>query len=190
MSGASNVEQKVVAIFTDAASTARGIRALQKGGFADLTVYSPAPRHEIEAALAEIKGTEPSPVRIWTLVGAFSGLIIGFALPILTSLAWPLRTSGKAIVSLPAFVIIGFELTILFGAVAAVTGFAFHSRLPQLPMFAEHDPRFSEDRFGIVVDAAESAKAEEITQLLRSAGAEDVRVKQNGKQSGDREVSQ
>ena len=174
----SSLKRNIVAVFADADGAACGVRALQKGGFANQTVYSPAPRHEIEAALAEIKGTGPSPVRIWTLVGAFSGLITGFALPIITSLAWPLRTSGKAIVSLPAFVIIAFELTILFGAVAAVTGFAFHSRLPQLPMFAEYDPRFSEDRFGIVVDAAEGAETEEIKQLLQSAGAEEVRVEQ------------
>ena len=182
MSSASSEKRNVVAIFASADGAARGVRALQKGGFADLTVYSPAPRHEMEAAIEEIKGTKPSPVRIWTLAGALSGLFIGFALPIATSLAWPLRTSGKAIVSLPAFVIIAFELTILFGAVGAVTGFAFHSRLPQWPIFAEHDPRFSEDRFGIAVDAAQNA--EEAERLLRSAGAEEVRVEQLVKPRG------
>ena len=170
MSGA----EKVVAVFADARAAARGVRALQKSGFAEMTVYSPAPRHELEEALEAVEGAAPSPVRLWTLAGALGGLVIGFALPIVTSLAWPLRTSGKDIVSLPAFVIIAFELTILLGALGAVAGFAFHARLPQMPMFAERDPRFSEDKFGIVIDAAE--RAEEAEQLLQSAGAEEVRV--------------
>ncbi len=172
MSGAAN--KGLLAIFTDVSATAQCIRALHKEGFANLTVYAPTPRHEITDALDEAADDATSPVRLWTLAGALTGLAIGFAMPIWMSLDWPLRTSGKAIVSLPAFVIIVFELTILLGALGAVTGFFFHARLPQLPhQMVHHDPRFSNDRFGVFVAAGERTDAAKM--ILQSAGAEEVR---------------
>ena len=165
--------QGLLAVFAGAEATAQGIRNLREEGFANLTVYAPTPRHEITEALEDVHDPSPSPVRFWTLIGALTGLVIGFAMPILMSLAWPLRTSGKAIVSLPAFVVIGFELTILLGALGAVAGFFFHARLPQLPGKTVYDARFSEDRFGILVpmnDRLDAAK-----QILQNAGAEEVR---------------
>ena len=77
-----------------------------------LTVYSPTPRHELEEALE----TQESPVRIFTLVGAFTGTAAGTALATWASIDWPLVVGGKEIISLPAFSVIMFELTILLGA--------------------------------------------------------------------------
>lgn len=175
-----NAENKngVLAFFTGPVATARGIRALRREGFADLTVYAPTPRHEITDALEEGSKEGPSLVRLWTLLGALTGLLVGFGMPIYMSLDWPLRTSGKAIVSLPAFVIIGFELTILLGALGAVAGFFFHARLPQLPgQMVHYDPSFSNDRFGIHVGG--DGRLEAAQEILRQAGAEEVRVAGN-----------
>jgi hypothetical protein len=44
---------------------------------------------------------------------------------------WPLVTGGKPIISIPAWVIIAFELTILFGALSTVPGLFINARLPQ-----------------------------------------------------------
>ena len=52
------------------------------------------------------------------------------AFTIYTVLSWPLMVGGKPIVSIPAFVIIAFELTILFGALATLTGFLILAGLP------------------------------------------------------------
>jgi hypothetical protein len=46
-----------------------------------VTVYSPTPRHEIEEALERPE----SPVRIFTLMGAFAGSAAGTALAVWTS---------------------------------------------------------------------------------------------------------
>lgn len=156
-------------IFADPEPLRRALRALRQEGFTDLTVYSPVPEHEIWEALEP--GT--SPVRLWTLAGGLLGCATGFALTIGTALDLPLRTSAKPIVSIPPFVIIAFELTILLGALGAVAGFLFNARLPRRPAIA-YDPRFSVDRFGLAVrDGSRITKAHEI---LRAAGAEEVRV--------------
>ncbi len=160
----------VVGIFAEGTAVARALRALQGEGFAELAVYSPVPQHEVWETLAP----GASPVRSWTLLGGLLGCASGFALTIGTALDWPLRTSAKPIVSIPPFLIIVFELTILLGALGALAGFLYNARLPRWPEQLAYDPRFSIDRFGLLVrDAERVARAEE---LLRASGAEEVRV--------------
>lgn len=161
----------VLGIFSQSTRCAQAIRQLRREGFLDLVTYSPVPDHEIEAALER----PPSPVRFFTLTGAILGCVAGFALTIGTSLAWPLLTSGKPIVSLPPFVVIAFETTILFGALGNLLGFLLCARLPRRKTERQYDPRFSEDRFGIFIHCDES-QAQTVMDLLRAAGAEEVRI--------------
>jgi hypothetical protein len=124
--------------------------------------------------ILEALGLRTSPVRIWMLLGGISGAVSGFALTIGLSAAWyPHRTAGMPIVSIPPFVIIAFELMILFGALAGTAGFLVHGRLPQLEAFPGYDPRFTDDCFGVVVECA-PGRASEAERLLHSAGAEEV----------------
>jgi hypothetical protein len=71
-----------------------------------------------------------SAVRFFAGVGAVSGLLTGFAFTIGTVLDWPMITGGKPLVSIPAFLVIGYELTILFGVLTAFVGFLHLSRVP------------------------------------------------------------
>jgi hypothetical protein len=159
----------VVGVFGDLDAAVLALRELQAQGYANITVYSPVPRHEFDAVIAR----GPSPVRLFTLVGGLAGCATGFLFAIGTSLDWELIVGGKPIVSLPAYVVIGFECTILFGALATVAGMLLNSRLPKLRRAAGYDPRFSNDKFGIVAvgGPAQVAGAE---RILRAAGAEEV----------------
>jgi molybdopterin-containing oxidoreductase family membrane subunit len=78
-------------------------------------------------------------------------------------------------VSIPPFVVIAFELTILLGGLCTPLGLFVTARLPSLWLSPRYDPRFSGDRFGVEVtcDASERPAVED---LLRSAGAEEVRA--------------
>src|SRR5690606_27957354 len=126
-------------------ATTDAIRRLRERGYR-LTVYSPTPRHEIEEALE----APESAVRIYTLMGAFTGSAAGAALAIWASLDWPLIVGGKEIVSLPAFSVIIFELTILIGALSTVAGLFITSRLPKVGRpEALYHPSFSGGRFGV-----------------------------------------
>jgi molybdopterin-containing oxidoreductase family membrane subunit len=108
-------------------------------------------------------------------VGALTGTASGFALTIWTALKWNLITGGKPVVSIPPFVVIAFELTILLGGLCTLLGLFVTAQLPSLRMSPRYDPRFSADRFGVEVtcDAAERRVVEDV---LRSAGAEEVRA--------------
>ena len=60
-------------------------------------------------------------------------------------------TGGKPLISIPPFVVIAFEMTILLGAVGGMIGFLVLSGLPRLFGGPAPDPRFTNDRTGIAV---------------------------------------
>ncbi|HEV8663170.1 MAG TPA: DUF3341 domain-containing protein [Candidatus Methylomirabilis sp.] len=150
-------------------SLLEAIALLRGAGHRDLAALSPVPHHAIDEALAKA----PSPVRFFTLVGCVLGAITGLVLTIATSLHYPLITGGKPIVSIPPFLIIVFELTILFGGLLTLGGMLLNARLPRVHILPAYDPRFSEDRFGLWV-RCEEKDFDAVSSLLRGAGAEDV----------------
>ena len=154
-------------IHVDAAVVA--IRALRAKGYRNLVVYTPAPNHEIEEALEH----GVSPVRLFTLIGGLTGCTAGFAMTIWMSYDWPLVVGGKTIASIPPYVVIGFELTILMGALSTVAAVALFSVLMG-KRGTPYDPRFSDDMIGVYVPTTHEQLGP-IEQLLRSAGAAEVR---------------
>ena len=116
-----------------------------------------------------------SRVRLFTLIGALTGTVSGFTLTIWSAMQWGLVTGGKPIASIPPFVVIAFELTILFGGLATALGLFLLGGLPRLRPTAAYDPRFSNDRFGVAVQCAPGRGAS-VGEILRGAGAEEVRA--------------
>lgn len=162
----------MLAVFDAKDATIDAIERLRAAGLRRMTVYLPAPDHDIEHALH----VPQSPVRVFTIVGALTGTATGFALPTWTSLDWPLLTGGKPMIALPAWVIIAFELTVLFGALSTVLGMLILARLPYRKPLVVYDPTFSADRFGIQL-VPPPGKEAEAREILRDAGAVEVREK-------------
>lgn len=163
-------DQGVIGIFSYVDSTVETIKSLKKAGFRNLRVYSPFPNHEIE----EVLDQPESIVRFFTLAGAILGAICGFTFTVLTSLDWPLSVSAKPIVSIPPYLIIVFELTVLFGALATLLGLLVNSRLRRNTPRGVYDPRFSEDKFGVVV-ACFKHNIPKVEEILKGSGAEEIK---------------
>ena len=153
-------------VHVDAACDA--IRDLKQQGHRDITVYSAAPNHEIEEAI----GDRISPVRLWTLIGGLTGCVSGFAMTIWMSRDWPLLVGGKPIAAIPPYVVIGFELTILFGSLATVLGIIVLSAMKSLRGRAYH-PTFSDDRIGIFVPCGYD-HAPHVEKLMQQHGSVEV----------------
>ena len=162
----------LVSVFDRPADVVTVITKLKKRGFDDLESYSPAPFPEIDDAL----DAKPSLVRVFTLIGCLTGVVTGFAMQIWMSLDWPVKIAGKAFASIPPYVIIGFELTILFGGVLTFIGLLLTGGLyPRFTMDDHYSPRFSAEEFGVVVNCAERDVAE-VDALLRAQSAKEVTV--------------
>jgi hypothetical protein len=160
---------RLLGIYRDSRQAADAVTALLDAGFADVTAYSPTPDH----ALEEAAGGSTSAVHRFVLLGGLFGCFVGFALPIYTVRQWPLITGGKALISIPPFAIIAFELTILFAALGGVLGFLLLVGLPQLKRTALYDARFTEDRYGVHVACARD-RAAAAEAILTAQGAEEL----------------
>ncbi len=170
------MENRLLGVFGELDSAVAAVDGLRAKGLKELTVFAPLPQHDLEHALH----VQQSPVRLFTLVGAMTGTATGFAFGTWTSLDWPLVTGGKPIISLPPFVIIAFELTILFGALSTVLGLLVAARLPRRKAELLYDPSFSAGNFGVLV-AAPADRIDEARDVLEHSGAAEVR-------QGSREV--
>ncbi len=143
--------------------------------FHDHEVFSPTSYHEIEHAA----GFSGSPVKWFTLIGALTGMVSGFGLCLFVDYDWPLVVGGKTpgSYSLPAFVVIGFELTILLGALCTIAGMLICGRIPN-PKLPILDTRFTDDHFGIFVPGVGTDSPQ--AQKLKGFGATEVRAVSGG----------
>jgi len=165
--------ETVLGVFAHVDTTVRALEALRAKGYHDLTVYTPVPVHEIEDVLERDRPV--SRVRLFTLLGGLTGTVSGFLLTIWSSMQWGLTTGGKPVVSIPPFVVIAFELTILLGGLCTLLGLLVTARLPRLGGSRRYDPRFTSDRFGVEVACAPD-RVRTAEEILRRAGAEEVRT--------------
>ena len=133
----------------------------------DMIVTSPLPRHDLEHVIYE--GEAPSPVRWFTLTGALFGGTMGFALQSITHLNWAMVIpAGKPLVSIPAFLVITFESTVLWGCLFTLVGLLLMCRLPASSLQVEvQDPRFSDDKFGFVLNSLRANEAQKVMEILQ-----------------------
>jgi len=137
--------------------------------FEDVETYSPAPFEQVDDAL----DSRPSKVRAFTLVGGLTGVVTGFAMQIWMSWQWPIKVAGKPFASIPPYVIIGFEMMILFAGVLTLLGFLVVGGLYPRKLSSSYSSRFSAEEFGVVVSCADCDVAE-IDTLLRAHSAKEV----------------
>ncbi len=160
----------VVATFAYEDDFLAAAEKLKSSGFGNIELLSPVPLEEAQEVLELGK----SPVRHFSLAGALIGAVSGFAMSVATALVFILPTGGRAIITLPPYFIITYEMTILFGVFFTLIGFHFVSGLP-----AWHDqpylPSANVDRFVVVVEGAAGEQLAQAESIFSEAGAEDIR---------------
>ena len=165
----------IKSVFAHLDSLVNAIDKLEKDGHNDIVVTSPLPRHDLEDLI--YKG-RPSPVRWFTLTGSIFGGSMGFSLMALTHLNWAMIIpAGKPLVSIPAFIVIAFECTVLWGCFFTLIGMVIMSRLPTASNLQNEvkDPRFSDDKFGLIVNSVKTPEeAVAIAEMLEYEGAMEV----------------
>ena len=138
-------ESYVMGLFRNDDQAAVAIEALKASFWKLHSAHSPFPSEKVRHAL----GLKKSNVGYFTLAGGIIGFISGFSLAVFTATRWDLIISGKPVVALIPFFIVGFEFTILFSILGNIIGFLVLTDLPQRD-FSAYDPRCSGEDFGIV----------------------------------------
>lgn len=167
-------EYDVMGLFTDENRAVSAIEDIKSSPWRLRRVNSPIPSHKIADALKLKK----SKVGYFTLAGGITGFFSGFLLAIFTASQWNLIVSGKPIIALVPFFIVGFEFTILFAVFGNIVGLIHQMQLPEYKGLEQYDPRCSGHHFGITV----SCKADDLEGLklfFQNKGGE-VKVISNG----------
>ena len=165
-----NAKRYVMGLFRDENQAADTVTELKKSAYQLQKVHSPIPSHKLSDALKIKK----SKVGYFTLAGGIIGLFTGFGLAAYTAIQWNLIVSGKPIVALIPFFIVGFEFTILFAVFGNVIGMLAMTELPRLKLPDTYDPRCSSTHFGIVASCNEGDQGQ-LSDFFQQKGG-DVRV--------------
>ena len=161
----------LAAEFDDADKLVAAVRQLRSDGYRRFEAYTPFPID----GLAEAEGFQESKIALATLIGGIVGAATGYGMQVYTNLDFPLNIGGRPLIANPAFVLITFELMVLFAVSACILAMLILNRLPKLyhPVF--DIPRFqlaSLDRFFLVVDADDPKfDRRDSRALLRRLGA-------------------
>ncbi len=141
----------MMAEFDSAQALIDAAKHTHEAGYQKIDAYSPFP---IEG-LAEEIGFTHNAVPLVVLIGGIIGGLTGYLMQYwISAIDYPINVGGKPTHSWPAFIVITFEMTILFAVISAVFGMLALNGLPMPyhPVF--NVPRFalaSKDRFFLIV---------------------------------------
>ncbi len=145
----------LMAEFDDPKALVAATAAAYDHGYRQMDAYSPIPIEELSEAL----GIHHTAVPAIVLLGGIVGGLTGYGLQYWVSvIAYPINVAGRPFNSVPSFIPVTFELTILFAALTAVFGMIALNRLPTLyhPVF--NVPRFAlatRDRFFLCIESTD-----------------------------------
>jgi hypothetical protein len=160
----------LIGLFHDPGSALAAAGKLKGAGFDTPEIQSPVPIHGVENVL----GKKKSVIKRFTLFGALIGGMSGFLLAAGTAVLFPHPTGGRPLITIPPFLIITYELTILFGILATVLGFLISARLPAIRERV-YVPEAAVDRFVVTVVCDNAKNVSRAGEILRASGANEVR---------------
>lgn len=155
--------------FTDEIDLLDAVKELQSKGIQIDDVRTPFPVHGLDKVLKLPRSRLP---KLAFLAGALGGTIgLFFQIWVFTK-AWPLVIGGKPFLSIPSFIPVTFELTVLFAAIAIVIGFLVSSNLGPGSIPDIMDEEVTNDHFQIILTNTHNSKTEtELANALSATGA-------------------
>ena len=166
----------LVGVFDDEDVLLTGVTSIRQSGVKIYEVYSPFPVHGLDEVLGYKRSRLP--------IAAFMFGITGTSLALFTQIwmlgyDWPMIIGGKNFASLPPFVPVIFEFTVLLAALGMVGTFLIASDLKPYNWPRQFDLRSTEDKHIMAIDLAinKGKSKAEITSILKSAGASEVNEK-------------
>ncbi len=145
----------LVAEFVDEHAILEAARRAYAEGYRRLDAYTPIP---VEG-LSDLVGFRKSRIPLLMLLGGIAGLIGGFALQYWVHVInYPINIGGKPLNSVPMWVPVTFETTVLLAALTGVLAMIVLNGLPAPyhPLFNVAEfARASQDRFFLAIEATD-----------------------------------
>ncbi len=144
----------VLAEFETPEALLAAAKAARTTGYRDLDTFTPFPVYEVFPVLR----LHDRRVLWLGLFGGLLGFTLALGMQLFTNFDYPINVGGRPVYALSAFMVVGFELTILFAALTPAIGMLALNGLPRLnhPVFGvEKFRRASRDRFFLCILASD-----------------------------------
>lgn len=162
----------IAGIWEDEHLVVKAAAKTRAAGFTKFDAISPYPVHGMEEACGIGRSWIPYVTFVAGLTGCASGLLLTWWT---SAVNWPLNVGGKPFFSLPAFIPITFELTVLFAALCSVGALFYVCRMPATDP-AVIDPDLTSHKFGIFVPNNDNGYDEaKIEKMFKELGATEVK---------------
>ncbi len=167
------VKKFIVGNFDDEAVLFPAVKKVRRAGYKIHDVFTPFPIHGLDKVMGLRDTSLHTAGFIYGIAGTMTA--VGFITWALT-IDWQLNFGGKPFFSLPAWIPITFEFTVLFASVGMVLTFCY---LCQLAPFVKKDhfnPRSTDDTFVMALECTDKTNEGEAMSFLQSIGAKEVKV--------------
>ena len=167
------VKKFITGNFYDEAVLFPAVKKVRRAGYKIHEVFTPFPIHGLDKAMGLRDTSLHTAGFIYGITGTCTA--VGFITWALT-IDWAINFGGKPFFSLPAWIPITFELTVLFASVGMVMTFCY---LCQLAPFVKKDHfnlRSTDDTFVLAIECNDKTNEQEVISFLNNAGAGEVAV--------------
>ena len=167
--------QFIIGVYGDDHHALEAVKSINKAGVKIHEVFSPFPIHGIDEAMGYKRSRLPK--------AAFMFGTLGFALALtmqfwMLGYDWQMIIGGKNFASLPPFIPVTFELTVLLSALGMVFTFFVASDLKPYKKPRIFDLRITDNKHVIAIDLGSNKLSKsEISKIVAQTGAEEVNEK-------------
>lgn len=166
----------VLGVFDDEEALLTAIKEVRNSGVKIHEVYSPFPVHGIDDALGYKRTRLPKAAFMFGLLGTILALTMEIGM---LGFDWPMIIGGKDFASLPPFIPVTFELTVLLSALGMVGTFMVVSDLKPYKKPRIFDIRITDDKHVMAIDLAVNPKLDKVAikNVVEGAGALEINEK-------------
>lgn len=163
----------IFGLYGDEQDLLKAVKIANEKNLEIMDVYSPFPVHGLDPLL----GLKESRLHIAGFFYGLTGTMIAFlGMSWIFTKDWPIIFGGKPYWSVPAFIPITFELTVLLSAIGMTISFFVVSGMgPGVDNFILHD-RITDDKFCLAFDKSE-VDASKVKGFFEETAAEEVHEK-------------
>jgi len=170
-----NNKNFVVGIFDDEDVLLHAVEKIREKGVKIHEVYSPFPVHGLDEALGYARTRLPKAAFMFGITGTTLAL---FTQIWMLGFDWPMIIGGKNFASLPPFIPVTFEFTVLLSAFGMVGTFLIVSDMKPYKWPRQFDLRSTDDKHVMAIDLASNVLGkDELGRILKDNGASEVNEK-------------
>jgi hypothetical protein len=167
------IKKFVVGCFDDEAVLFPAVKKVRSAGYKIHDVYTPMAIHGLDKAIGLRETSLHTAGFLYGITGTTTALSgIGYVF----TYDWPINFGGKPHFSLPAWIPITFELTVLFASVGMVLTFCYLCQMAPFVKKHHFHPRATDDLFVMVIECTSKTNPTEVQGFLNSLGAKETKI--------------